>query len=46
MAGGLKVGDVAPDFDLDGTDGRFRLSEHRGERVVLLFYPGDDTRGT
>ena len=28
---------------LDGTDGNFRLSEHRGERVVLLFYPGDNT---
>jgi peroxiredoxin Q/BCP len=37
------VGDPAPDFELDGTDGRFRLSEHRGERVVLLFYPGDNT---
>jgi thioredoxin-dependent peroxiredoxin len=43
MASGVRVGDVAPDFDLDGTDGRFRLSEHRGERVVLLFYPGDET---
>src|SRR3954470_6829271 len=40
---GPKVGDPAPDFALEGTDGRFRLSEHRGERVVLLFYPGDDT---
>ena len=39
----LQVGDNAPDFELDGTDGRFRLSEHRGERVVLLFYPGDNT---
>jgi peroxiredoxin Q/BCP len=38
-----KVGDPAPDFELDGTDGRFRLSDHRGERVVLLFYPGDHT---
>src|SRR5215216_2839383 len=37
------VGDIAPDFDLDGTDGRFKLSDHRGERVVLLFYPGDFT---
>jgi len=37
------VGDPAPDFMLDGTDGRFRLSDHRGERVVLLFYPGDNT---
>jgi peroxiredoxin Q/BCP len=37
------VGDVAPDFTLQGTAGAFTLSEHRGERVVLLFYPGDDT---
>ena len=40
---GLSVGDSAPDFELDGTEGRFRLSDHRGERVVLLFYPGDFT---
>jgi thioredoxin-dependent peroxiredoxin len=40
---GLNVGDPAPDFELDGTEGRFRLSDHRGERVVLLFYPGDFT---
>ena len=37
------VGDPAPDFELEGTHGRFKLSDHRGERVVLLFYPGDDT---
>jgi peroxiredoxin Q/BCP len=37
------VGEPAPDFTLEGTDGGFTLSEHRGERVVLLFYPGDDT---
>ena len=40
---GLDVGDQAPDFELDGTEGRFRLSDHRGEKVVLLFYPGDFT---
>lgn len=39
----LSVGDPAPDFTLEGTDGPFTLSEHRGERVVLLFYPGDET---
>jgi peroxiredoxin Q/BCP len=38
-----QVGEQAPDFELPGTDGPFRLSDHRGERVVLLFYPGDDT---
>jgi peroxiredoxin Q/BCP len=43
MAKGPRVGDVAPDFELEGTEGRFKLSEHRGERVVLMFYPGDET---
>jgi len=38
-----QVGEQAPDFELPGTDGPFKLSEHRGERVVLLFYPGDNT---
>jgi peroxiredoxin Q/BCP len=38
-----QVGEPAPDFELPGTDGPFNLSEHRGERVVLLFYPGDFT---
>ncbi len=37
------VGEQAPDFTLEGTAGPFTLSEHRGEKVVLLFYPGDDT---
>ena len=45
MAKGPRVGDIAPDFELDGTEGRFSLSAHRGERVVLLFYPGDETPG-
>ena len=39
----LDVGDSAPDFTLEGTEGPFTLSEYRGQRVVLLFYPGDDT---
>jgi peroxiredoxin Q/BCP len=43
MAKGPRVGDIAPDFELEGTEGRFKLSEHRGSRVVLLFYPGDET---
>jgi thioredoxin-dependent peroxiredoxin len=37
------VGEPAPDFELQGTAGPFKLSDHRGERVVLLFYPGDNT---
>jgi peroxiredoxin Q/BCP len=43
MAKTPQVGQAAPDFELPGTDGTFRLSEHRGARVVLLFYPGDNT---
>jgi peroxiredoxin Q/BCP len=43
MASAPHVGDRAPDFALEGTEGSFRLSDHRGQRVVLLFYPGDDT---
>jgi peroxiredoxin Q/BCP len=43
MAKSPHVGEQAPDFELPGTDGPFKLSDHRGDRVVLLFYPGDNT---
>ncbi len=43
MAKGPQVGEPAPDFELPGTTGPFKLSEYRGARVVLLFYPGDNT---
>ncbi|HEX6649613.1 MAG TPA: peroxiredoxin [Pyrinomonadaceae bacterium] len=34
----------APDFSLkDGSGGDWRLLDHRGKVVVLLFYPGDET---
>jgi len=36
-------GDPAPEFELPGTRGPFALSDHRGERVILLFYPADGT---
>ena len=40
----MKVGDKAPDFTLKDLDGdKWRLSDHKGKTVVLLFYPGDDT---
>src|SRR5439155_4151179 len=39
----IAIGEQAPDFTLEGTDGPFTLSEHRGEIVALLFYPGDET---
>lgn len=43
MARHPAVGEAAPDFELEGTSGRFSLADHRGERVMLLFYPGDET---
>jgi peroxiredoxin Q/BCP len=37
-------GQAAPDFVLqDGDGAEWRLSNHRGKVVVLLFYPGDET---
>ena len=39
-------GEPAPDFELPDQDGRpVRLSELRGRRVVLYFYPKADTPG-
>ena len=42
----LDVGDKAPDFTLptDG-DGKIKLSDLKGQKVVLYFYPKDDTPG-
>ena len=39
-----QVGSPAPDFTLTDGDGKpWRLSDHHGKVVVLLFYPGDET---
>jgi len=40
------IGSMAPDFTLPADDGSMvRLSDLRGRRVVLYFYPKDDTPG-
>jgi len=40
------VGDLAPDFELPDENGqRHKLSDFRGRRVVVYFYPADDTAG-
>jgi peroxiredoxin Q/BCP len=42
----LKVGDVAPDFEVSDHNGKTRrLSDYRGKNVVLWFYPKADTPG-
>lgn len=46
---GVDLGDEAPDFTLPGVQGHdkrdYTLSEFRGRKVVLAFYPGDFTPG-
>jgi peroxiredoxin Q/BCP len=40
----LKVNDKAPDFVLEDDQGRqFRLADQRGRKLLLVFYPGDNT---
>jgi peroxiredoxin Q/BCP len=40
----MDPGQQAPDFTLkDGNGNNWKLSDHRGKTIVLLFYPGDNT---
>ena len=46
MAANLKEGDKAPDFAVtDQAGNTVRLKDLRGKKVVLYFYPKDDTPG-
>ena len=40
----MKIGEKAPDFILKDSDGNdWKLSDHFGKTVVLLFYPADNS---
>ena len=42
----LQIGDIAPDFEVKNQHGEpVKLSDFRGQKVVLYFYPKDDTPG-
>jgi peroxiredoxin Q/BCP len=42
----LSPGDAAPEFTLlDQTGSRVSLSDHRGHKVLVYFYPKADTPG-
>jgi thioredoxin-dependent peroxiredoxin len=42
----LELGSEAPNFTLEDSDGQqVRLEDFRGKKVVLWFYPKDDTPG-
>lgn len=42
----LEIGTKAPDFSLPDQDGVMHtLSEYKGQKVILYFYPKDNTKG-
>lgn len=42
----LKIGDKAPDFSLPANGGQtVSLSDYKGKKLILYFYPKDDTSG-
>ena len=46
MAKELKVGQKAPDFTLEASEGKkVKLSDFKGKKVILYFYPRDNTPG-
>ena len=46
MSADLKVGDMAPDFALPGSDGKVhKLSDYKGKTVVLAWFPKAFTGG-
>lgn len=42
----IRIGELAPDFKLEGSDGKTHsLSDYRGKTIILYFYPKDNTPG-
>ena len=41
----MNVGDAAPDFRLPTAEGEVGLGDFHGRKLVLYFYPKDDTSG-
>lgn len=45
MSSTPNAGDLAPQFEAESTAGLVRLSDTRGHKLVLYFYPKDNTPG-
>lgn len=42
----MKIGELAPDFTLMGSDNKkHSLSDYKGKKIILYFYPKDNTPG-
>lgn len=41
----IDIGSPAPDFTLETPDGSTSLADYKGRKLVLYFYPKDDTSG-
>lgn len=41
----MEIGDLVPDFNAESSEGTFSLGVHRGKKVVVYFYPKDQTPG-
>lgn len=46
MATALKVGDKAPELNINDQNGNtVKLADYKGKKLILYFYPKDDTPG-
>jgi thioredoxin-dependent peroxiredoxin len=45
MTSAAQIGDKAPDFAMAGDTGPISLADYAGKKLVLYFYPKDDTPG-
>ena len=43
MNGNVRIGQFAPDFEAETTQGPIKLAEYRGKWIVLFSHPGDFT---
>jgi peroxiredoxin Q/BCP len=41
----IELNKPVPDFTVLSSEGKFKLSEHKGKKIVLYFYPKDNTPG-
>ncbi len=43
MNGNVRIGQFAPDFEAETTQGSIKFADYRGKWIVLFSHPGDFT---